>query len=319
MEGFRRPPQHDSHPSTDEGDFLREHFDGVPLPKWYREPGESTGHKPWQHTPLTPYAPEVIGHQTELYDAFYHLAIEPYPRDIDETLKDLIILDYMSGNARRQAQCDANFYHWKTAHPDELAAIEADEELSWLLGEAKHGYGTPASLLKLMMSAPSLKSLDLQVITTPYGYRREHIPAMNEELKLAVDAVGGHYFAVPFGISGQLSASLHNSDPDHPEDPSKYALIVIDKKLVATCDAPNANPNFTDEIKIIQREAFVVDLNHGRFHNLIRKYDADPSIFKKEEVQEQVRAIIAEKQGVIPTSTMVYAYRALAHDATSAE
>lgn len=313
MEGFRRSTQHDSHPSNVEGDFLRDDGLTAPLPKWYREPGEDDGYKPWQHTPLMPYSPDVIGHQNELYGAFYHLAIEPYPADLDETIRDLVVLDYMSGNARRQAQCAANFNYWVENHPDELAVIEQDEELNWLLGEAKHGYGTPASLLKLMMAAPSLKSLDLQVITTPYGYRRQHLPEMEQELIAAVESVGGHYFTVPFGMSTQPNISFHNSDPDNPDDPSKYALIVTDKHLLATCGAPNKDPLYTDEIKIVQREAFVIDINHGRFHNLIRKFDADPDAVNHEVFKEQIRTLIAEKDGIIPTSTMVYAHRVCAH------
>jgi hypothetical protein len=283
-------------------------YDVVDLPDWFKEPGEEYGYRPWQHTPLRPYDEPVRAHQRALYAAFERLATEPVPPDTHPGIARLVHLDFMTGNARRQTECQANFETWRVEHANEHEKLGHDDELKWLLGEAKAGHASPASLLRLLEHAPSLPSLDLQVLTTPFGYRRHNVPAMRAELKDDVEAIGGELYDVPIATHAPRVA-VHRLDRDAPEDKSELGLMATQKHLIGSysCGADGK-----DDIYIMQRDAYVVRADadsgfSGEIIKLLRTVpDKDPR-FK--QIQDYVGQRIEKSQGIIPTSTMVYAFR----------
>lgn len=282
-------------------------YDNVDLPEWFVEPGSEHGYRPWQHTPLTPYDEPVKQHQLALYNAFQRLALQPIPPDTDEGIAHLVHLDFMAGNAHRQAQSQSNFEHWKQNYPEEYEAVHANDELFWLLGEAKTGHANPASLLKILAAAPSLRSLDLQVLTTPFGYRRHNLPAMRAELVETVESIGGELLDAP--LKTHVPKIAVHVLTDHEErDCGERGLIVTQKQLIGGY----MHDEGADPIFIMERQAYVVRTDEASgFSNqileLLRTTPAkDPSFAK---VREYVMDRIETNTGVIPTSTMVYAYR----------
>ena len=282
-------------------------YDVIDLPKWFKEPGEEYGYRPWQHTPLRPYDEPVREHQRALYTAFEKLATKPVPPDTHPGIARLVHLDFMTGNARRQTECQANFETWREEHPDEYEKLENDDEFRWLLGEAKAGHANPATLLRLLEHAPSLPSLDLQVLTTPFGYRRHNIPAMKAELKDNIESIGGELYEAPITAHAPRVA-VHRLDRDGSRD-SELGLIVTQKQFVGEY---NCNPESNDIVKIMQRDAYVVraDSNSGFSKEMIKVLRTVPDKDARfKQVQDYVAGRIEKRQGVIPTSTMVYAFR----------
>jgi hypothetical protein len=298
--------QYDSPSEHSEG-VVGVNYDAVDVPDWFIEPGEEHGYRPWQHTPLRPYDASMSPHQQALYAAFERLATAPIPPDMSPAVAHLIHLDFLTGSARRQTECQSNFEAWRTHHPDEYAAITQDEGLRWLLGEALTGHANPASLLRLLEHAPSLPSLDLQVLTTPFGYRRHNIPAMRAELAETVHSIGGELFESPVATHEPMIA-VHRLD-QHGSDQDELGVIVTQKQLVG---AYTYGPNKENDIFIMERQAYVMltDSKSGFSEDiakLLRTVSGKDPRFKK--IKDYVSDRITKREGLIPTSTMVYAYR----------
>lgn len=279
----------------------------IDAPDWFHEPGAELGYRPWQHTPLRPYSDDVIPHQKGLYSAFEALTDSPQPPTLDEGITRLVHMDFMMGNARRQTECAANFGAWIAGHSDEYDAIEADPEQRWLLHEAMAGHAHPAGLLKIMASAPSLKSLDLQVLTMPYGYRSLHLPAMRQEMKQALEGVGGEYFDQPIDI--RLPKIASHPLEIYTDAMDRRGLLVTDKRQVGHY-LPDGESGET--IRIIERRAYVIDADPGQGFSV----DALAGLHTRNTSNEYVAAthyidelIDTGSPLVVPTSTMVYARR----------
>ena len=279
-------------------------YDSVDMPSWFKEPGEEYGYRPWQHTPLKPYNDPVRSHQQALYKAFERLATEPIPPDTHPRIAHLVHIDFMSGNVRRQAHSQANYEGWRASHPHEYEALKADDELEWLLGEAKMGHANPASLLKLLAAAPSLPSLDLQVLTTPFGYRRHNMPAMERELIDCVKSVGGVIFDEP-ALTHEPKIAVH----DLGDGSGDRGLIITQKYMIG---GYTADPFDNDLIYIMERQAYVMHASKqtgfpDHIMKLLNTVSTKDERFR--EVADFIAERIASNEAVIPTSTMVYAHR----------
>ena len=279
----------------------------VDAPAWFREPGAELGYRPWQHTPLRPYSGHVIPHQKGLYDAFEALTDSPQPPTLDEGITRLVHMDFMMGNARRQTECAANFGAWIASHSDEYDAIEADPEQRWLLHEAMTGHAHPAGLLKIMASAPSLKSLDLQVLTMPYGYRSQYLQAMRQEMKQALEAVGGEYFDQPIDV--RLPKIASHPLEIYTDTMDRRGLLVTDKRQVGRY-LPEGESDKT--VRIIERRTYVIDADPKQGYSS----DALAGLHSRDSSDTYVAAthyinelIDTDSPLVIPTSVMVYACR----------
>lgn len=276
-------------------------------PDWFREPGIERGYRPWQHTPLRPFSENVSPHQNELHQVFEGLTFSPAPENLHKELQELVHIDFMTGNARRQIECAANFEAWVAEHPEELEAIESNQEMCWLLHEAIAGHGHPASLLRLMAIAPSLKSLDLQVLTMPYGHRSEHLGNMRDEMRMTLNALGGVYFTEPVDVH-LPAVSIHPFD-DYEISKRRRGLIVVDKRHIGRY-LPDGESGETVHVK--ERRAFVVDADTQNGFSpdaFIWLHSPHDSVEYEEGLHYIDELIETESPLVIPTSTMVYACR----------
>ena len=294
------------HPSTPfelRKGLVQVDYDTVPLPEWFKEPGEEYGYRPWQHTPLRPYDDPVRAHQQELYKAFERLATEPIPPGLDARIAHLVYVDFMSNNSQRQVESQANYEGWRLDHPEEYDALKANPEMKWLLAEAKDGHANPASLLRLLAAAPSLPSLDLQVLTTPFGYRRHNVPSMKSELRENLESIGGIIFDEPEPFH-QTKIGVHH----HEGDATSRGLIVTQKNMVG---AYSHEPTDSDLIYVIEEQGYVIHAStENGFSKRIMKLLS--TVSHKDEQFQEVVAFVDEyiaAHTVIPTATTVYAYR----------
>lgn len=288
-------------------------FEIPDLPEWFEEPGEKLGYVPWQHTPLDPFSTEMRGHQAELRASFDRLAEAAPPGLKNRGYEKLVRLDLMSGMTMREAQCAANFHDWADNHPGEVEKLLDDPGTKRLLLEALAGLGSARGQLELLQHAPSLRSLDLQVLTTPLGYRRQHAAAMRQELREALRSLGAIIYEAPQWIESHPPKIA--SDPARrihaSSDP--LGLLVTYKRKVAELIDPT-NPNSV--IAVMEREAWLVptSIESGFSQDIAFDMWRSPSWAHTmprfaAQVQRYVMGRIGREQGVIPLSIATYATR----------
>lgn len=288
-------------------------FEVPTLPSWFHEPGIEDTYRPWQHTPLAPYSDQVRGHQAELREVFERLADTPPSHLAHQGLELLVRLDFMSGMAVRETQCAANFHDWVDNHPDELAALREDPDMEWLIGEGLAGHGSARGQLEILRRAPSLRSLDLQVLSTPFGYRYQHIEAMHQELREALQMVGATIYEElqwldghPPKIAVDPSRPLHGSTDSH-------GLLVTYKRKVAEL----ADPMHSDStIEVLERESWLLPTGaeSGFSQDIAQSLHREPSWQRTKpglaaQVQRYVLRRIEARQGSIPLGVATYAKR----------
>lgn len=288
-------------------------FEIPELPEWFQEPGADNYYRPWQHTPLDPYSAEVRGHQAELRESFEKLADTAPASLAMRGLETLVRLDFMSGMITREAQSAANFHDWVNNHAEELLKLQEDPEAAWLLGEGLAGHGSARGQLELLCRAPSLRSLDLQVLSTPFGYRRQYVEQMHRELHDALQDMDASIYDEP--------QWLENHPPKVIMDPSRNihlnadgkALLVTYKRKVAEVADPASQES---TLSVLEREAWLVltDLESGFSQDILQEIQRSPSWAQSkptfmEYVTRYVMGRVERGQEVIPLSIATYASR----------
>jgi hypothetical protein len=309
MTGDRLQPTHLRHEWP-------ERFEVPRLPEWFHEPGETLGYIPWQHTPLDPFDTLGIGiqeHQAELRTALNGLIDTPLPYLEHRGFEKLVRLDFLSGMTMREAQCSANFHAWADGHPEELQVVLDTPRLKAMLDQGIKGYGTALSQLELLCAAPSLESLDLLVLTTPYGYRRQHLPAMHDELRQALESLAATIYTEPQWL------------PDHPPkiavDPTlrvhssadpRGLLVTFKRKVAELPDPVHAD----SMIEVLERESWLVPTSaeSGFSQDIIFSMWREPTWQRTKprlaaQVQRYVMGRIERQQGVVPLAVATYARR----------
>lgn len=290
-------------------------FEIPALPEWFREPGTEASYRPWQHTPLDPYSSDVRGHQIELGDAFYQLAVTPPPELQDTGLEQLVSLDFLAGMTLRETRCKENYNDWVQNHPEELVALRSDSVMEWLIGEGLAGHGSARGQLEILRRAPSLKSLDLQVLTTPFGYRSQYLPEMRSELYEALQAVGATVYSEPQWLDKKPPKIA--VDPTCPVNSELYprGLLVTFKRKIAELDDVSHEDA---SIAVIVREAWLVPthIGSGFPRDILDTMRREPSWESLDQmkpfaaqVQELVVHMITHNEGVIPLSVATFATR----------
>ena len=288
-------------------------FEIPTLPHWFHEPGIEDTYRPWQHTPLDPYSDQVRGHQAELREVFERLADTPPPDMAYLGLELLVRLDFMSGMAIRETQSAANFHDWIDNHPDEFAALREDPDMEWLLGEGLAGHGSARGQLEILRRAPSLRSLDLQVLSTPFGYRYQHVEAMHEELQQALQMVDATIYKElqwlddhPPKIAVDPSRSIYGSAESR-------GLLVTYKRKVAELPDPMHDDA---TIEVLERESWLVPTGpeSGFSQDIALSLQREPSWRRTKpgfaaQVQRYVMRRIDGRQGAIPLGVATYAKR----------
>ncbi|MEO8691532.1 MAG: hypothetical protein ABI397_01985 [Candidatus Saccharimonas sp.] len=219
--------------SNDPGQLDPGLFDVPRMPRWFIEPGEGEHPRlPWSPTMLRPYAEGMQGYRASARETFMRLISEPPEGLRGEGLERLVAFDFNIGAEHRETKTSESFLAWETNHPKELAAIRANSELKWLLGEGLTGHGTPGGLLKLLLNAPSLESLDLQVLSMPYSYRLQHMKAMQEQMFGALEELGADVYEAPEHIEGHPARI--SPDPSRQIgvlEPGKGVLVTIKQSI----------------------------------------------------------------------------------------
>lgn len=281
-------------------------------PEWFDEPGGVYGYAPYGHTPLDPYgSSEVIKHQNYFKDQIGALAQTP-PREYPDHIVEIFNLDFQAGIHHRETKSMANFNDWLTNHPDEVDAIQHEPTLNWYLGEALAGRGKPGGLLRILQHAPSMRSLDLQVLTTPYGYRREHIPEMRKQLREAVVGIDGYYNAEGTIEPEKIKIAPHFGINDEGL-PQLDAILATYKRRVGVFYADTEHQ--TDAINIVERHAIVmsVDEASGFPQDIVNLYTTatDRNDNRQRATKRVSDLILAQEPNefMTPNSIMTYAYR----------
>lgn len=273
-----------------------------PTPGWFVEPGLHE-HVPWQHTPLRPYEGKGAAQLRNMMRALQSL-IDNVPDSVDPRLAGVIETDFLSGKARRETACAGNFQGWEDSisGSSELAMLEQDEKLSWFLGEALDGHASPGGLLELLRNAPSLHSLDLQVLTTPYGNRMEHREEMRRQLDRSVHDVGGKIYeqappAKPLQFAVQPLGGKQN----------ECAVLVTQKRRISELTDVNGEMIYINERQVCMLPLLEKDGNGDAARMMMSELplEAQPG------VRDFLLKKITNERIAIPLSAMVYAYREL--------
>lgn len=318
------------------GQLLAGEFSAPELPKWFQEPGAGKDYIPWRHTPLEPYMDAARPHQDDVRETFVRVASCPPSRYDELGLEELVAVDFLAGMTHRETKCDINYNNWADRHSAELDAIIDDLDLQWLLGEGLDGHGTPGGQLKLLLHAPSLRSLDLQVLTTPFGYRYQHVPAMREELLGALRELKATIYEQPRAIDGHpprispdpLRSNYRQGTPDENTLGSPNSLaglsafknsgrgILVTSKL-KIAEIPEISGHGSEGISVVERQVWLVltTKSVGFDERIAAMMWGNPCWQEGEspDFVKNVTAYILAHTGVdpgsIPLSTMTYAYR----------
>lgn len=288
-------------------------FEIPQLPDWFREPGIEDAYRPWQHTPLDPYSRYVREHQAALRDTFRQLAMAPPPQYRGRDLEELVDLNILAGMATRETLCMANFNDWTSRHPDELDALRSDSDMEWLLGEGLTGHGSARGLLEILRRAPSLRSLDLQVLTTPFGYRYEYIESMRRELHEALADLEATVYEEPQWLDGHPpKIAIDPSRRAQPGGSARGILVTFKRKVAEVANSTNSG----EPIVVLQREAWLLPTHRGSgfspemldvmwnepsWEHTMKEFAAD--------ARDYVMQKIAFRHGAIPLSVATYATR----------
>ena len=282
--------KYDQVPSGAPRDEARIYDNARPLPDWFVEPGIDAERKPWGHTPFRPYVDGVREQQLASMGALSDLITGCDDALFDDHVKDVVLRDMLAGMSHRETKLDANFSHWERQHPDERAIFDTDEALKWQLGEGLDGHGTVDGLLSVLNSAPSLRSLDLQVLSTPFGYRGQYLPKMEAELAAGLSKLDADIHDQPIPV-GRVYVANHWSEKNHNDDVQQNAQILVRKQEVATI--PDASPRSISElIHIVRRESWLA---------LPAERGSDLEAVLTNRIHRQI--------GVVALSTMILAYR----------
>ena len=288
-------------------------FEIPQLPDWFREPGIDDAYRPWQHTPLDPYSGQMKTHQAALRDTFRQLAMSPPLAYRSHDLEELVDLNILAGMATRETLCKANFNDWQTNHLDELEALRNDPVMEWLLGEGLAGHGSARGQLEILRRAPSLRSLDLQVLTTPFGYRYEYVDDMRGELLQALDDLDAMVYDEPQWLDGHPpKIAVDPSRRAHTGGAPRGILVTFKRKVAEVADSARNG----ESIIVLQREAWLLPTHRGSgfspevldvmwnepsWEHTMKEFATD--------AYDYVMQKIALRHGAMPLSVATYATR----------
>ena len=285
-----------------------------PVPENFVEPGRGFDYTPWHHTPNHPYDENTWKHQSFVKQQLEDLANHPPIDDLPAGFTDFVIDDLRAGFNAREVNAYTNFADWESKHRNELEQIKSDEELNWLYGEALNGHGNPGGLLKLLVAARSLRSIDLQALSTPFGYRREYAPAMQYELS---EALRHH----PHGTILPRNQKNYYDEPkispvryypSNGDDKVPTALFLTHKRRVGFVYDGDKHPD--DMIHVVERNSEVVRLDHlselGRFAvSVLETEPVKVSDTDYMRMRDYLLERVERRDGVYRSSTTVYAFR----------
>lgn len=283
-------------------------YDKVPLPEWFIEPGEEFGIAPWQHTPLDPFEDDTMEQFDKIRYSLSRLSRLPVPADLSWPVKHAMMNEFDAGLNLRRMTTHSNVGGWEEQYTDEFQYIYQDPRLSDIYERAKRGYAQIPELLLLLESAPSLNGLDLAVLSTPYGYRREHLAEMRSIVQSAIKERDG----LTFGKAHYKKPRINIPIPSSKEGAD--TIIATRRRLVGILKGAADEPS-VGRILVIERGVYVIDLNTERGFPVkildgIRsaENDEDPAFIKAKDGLRDIIMKSTKEPYIIPAMASIYAY-----------